>query len=282
MFLYKLSAILLFSAIFCFQARSSVVVDDFVLASQNTNLMNLAADQKGNQYAVGYTIPLGQWIVRKSSDFGLTWETADVFQNNGNRSHAESVTVAPSGDIYVTGMHDINPKAENDDWSALVRKSTDQGKSWTTIYSGNDIDDLVGPIAVDKDNNIYMSSPIWSDKWIVRKSSDGGKTWTVVDELPNKGPEKSSPTKIFMDSIGTIYVLGNEERIDPKDHRKNHKKFFVRKSENSGLTWSTVDGLFANNVGGFYTAFFVDSKGVIYVGGDKIDSNDSKFCLQVV
>jgi hypothetical protein len=67
------------------------------------------ADGLGNLYVAGYAYaPTGpqaavtRWIVRRSSDGGVSWQTVDVYQYNGYPTPAVGVVCTPAG-VFVAG-----------------------------------------------------------------------------------------------------------------------------------------------------------------------------------
>lgn len=96
----------------------------------------LGAVANGNDvYVCGYGWSFGgtagvEWIVRKSSDNGTTWDFADRLVSPTAMADyiCYDMAVSPAGHLYAVG--------EDTSSGGIVRESLDGGTTWTTIYTG--------------------------------------------------------------------------------------------------------------------------------------------------
>ena len=111
-------------------------LSDKKLNSRFNTPESAAVDGQGTLYAAGYNSTGGmtypptdepkfwQWIIRKSEDNGGSWRTVLEGYRHDMASKASAITVGPNGAIYVAGLEGEK---------LVVRKSSDQGQSWTVI-----------------------------------------------------------------------------------------------------------------------------------------------------
>jgi len=100
----------------------------------SSSAADLALDSSNNIFVVG--TDQTSWFVRKSTDDGANWSTVDKFQFSTTEkaccspaSVAQSIIIDLSDNVYVSGY--AQESSGKGHW--LVRKSTDGGKSWTTV-----------------------------------------------------------------------------------------------------------------------------------------------------
>jgi len=91
---------------------------------------------KGNDvYVCGYVWGYGgtpslansEWLVKKSSDAGASWQVTDHWWASLGDNTCTSITTSASGDIFTTGF--------NNNIDSYVRMSADNGSSWQQIGS---------------------------------------------------------------------------------------------------------------------------------------------------
>lgn len=146
-----------------------------------------------------------------TSDGGLTWTTASGLE--GIPSEIEYV----SGDTYFITTY-----------GGQVQKSTDNGLSWTTVFSTSGGSFLTGINFYDETTGYIMGE---SEGAGVYKTTDGGNTWTTVDIFGTTGGyaiwrdlEWASPDHLFLtgtpDMIyesqdgGNTWTWSNQELFD--------------------------------------------------------------------
>ncbi|MBI3851028.1 MAG: exo-alpha-sialidase [Verrucomicrobia bacterium] len=168
-----------------------------------------------------------------------TWQTVDDFQVVSNHvAEPYAMTVDAQGSIYVAGMYQ---NGELGFRNGLVRRSTDQGASWTTIedYGYPDPTNHVvvfTAIGLDAHQNLYavgltgLGAADASDRLVVRKSADGGATWaTTLDFAAPKalnGTATIGSPAFAADAAGAIYVSV-----------VYNAGAFILKSTDAGGTW---------------------------------------------
>jgi len=203
----------------------------------------MGQDSLGNYYAAGADgivmeakpYYLNHWIVRMSPDGKPgSWKTVDDFLFNDKAGAvARGISADSSGNIYAAG--EGYEKFGNSFW--IVRKgSAYDNDSWKTVdeFQFEGASSSPTQIAVDPFSNIFVIGS-GNKKWLVRKSEDKGESWTTLDSYQYRAGKSSYPSDISFNQSGQIYVAG--QGLDEKD--SNH--WIVRKSEDFGLTWKTVD-----------------------------------------
>ena len=207
----------------------------------------------------------GQAAFTKVDDFFYKSET-----------NAHSFTYIPSGaaaGLYVAGdAFD----GTNDYW--IVRKSTDDGKTWSTVDnfvpsgSFTNTSNIAYGVSGDlSGNNVYVvgnsletvrvkGKTTTTSHWIVLESIDGGATWTVVDDFTG-ATGSFIAHKIQPDQLGNMYVVGEA-------YSGSTENAVVRANTGPNGSWVTVD----NYSGGsgttaLYYGSFVDSSNDHYALG---------------
>lgn len=239
-------------------------VDDYIYSAANTYATSISVNHSGHLFVAGYGS--NNWIVRRSTDSGATWNNVDNFNYAGYSTVAKSIKIDNSGILYVSGLGADSSSIAS--W--LVRKSTDNGNSWTTVdtfqlspgydascetleISGSSI--FAAGIGLDSSSIAY---------WVTRRSSDGGASWSTIDTY-NLAPSFSAYiSQIYSPSPSTIYTVGSA--IDSN----NISHWIVRKSTDNGNSWSTVDNFLASSLSNIQAnakSITSDSSGNIYTLG---------------
>lgn len=195
----------------------------------------------------------------KACALGTTWSTVDDFRpgSGTDSSLAEGAAGGAGGVIVVGGSGEVSG---TNTW--FVRRSSDGGKTWTTVETISSGDDQV--LFSNGAKNFFAagSTPYWD----VRSSADGALSWAASDAVPPSGGLGSEPFGGTVDVFGTAYVVGNQGFPTASD-------WFVRR-RTSGGSWTTVDDV--ASVGGVYaTGTAVASQGtlVLVAGYDVQVSN---------
>jgi hypothetical protein len=260
----------------------------------------LGFDAQGNLYSVGTLTPKGSsypypsyWLIRKSSDGGLSWFTASLFQyTSGLTTEGRALAADASGTVYVAG-YGTTPAAKRTDpnpvhW--LVRKSPDGGMSWTLA------DDFFNPakggfpqwgiprkarwvpsVGVFVVGQASSNPQGYQSNWTVRRSLDGGVTWSTVDlNAPGGSANVACAYGIVSDPQGKIYVVGRIDFSQVIAHKTyTTGQWVVRMSSDGGTTWSNVDVL-SGSPGKIASAGAVgiDAAGKPVVAGQYQDANN--------
>ena len=130
-------------------------VDSFQMAPGKACWPKAAViDQRGHLYGAGHAeVPsdfwVSEWIVRRSTGGGQSWETVDALSNSSGLATAEAMTVDASGNVFVAGRTSAG-------W--LVRVSTDGGNTWSDseefVYPSGQGQN-VHSLAADADGNVF-------------------------------------------------------------------------------------------------------------------------------
>jgi len=209
---------------------------------QNSMVFGVGVDSSGNAYSVGYltpacskiSCPASYWVVRKSSDGGISWSTVESFQYaSGQGATAYGFGADGSGNIFVAGT--ASDKTGNH-W--VVRKSSNAGQSWATV------DVLNGGYARTvccAPGGIFAVGQSPSLTWLVRRSVNGGVTWSTVDTLSATGTADGACS----DNSGNIFVAGvafiTTQPATKHTPAQGYGAWVTRRSSDAGATWSTVD-----------------------------------------
>lgn len=177
-------------------------------------------------YIWGYSATPGfansEWLVRKSSDGGATWQNVDHYYPNPSDNVCYAMTVAPNGDIVAVGY------SYNASTIAHIRLSSDDGATWQTIgtINANHTATAVrvspdGKIWVAIDNNLYKAEYIASS-W----------NWT--------GPFQIAPSALSYvgySQKGEIEIVDNNVAYFIGGRGTNWE---IYKTTNGGTSWSLV------------------------------------------
>lgn len=249
------------------------IVDDYqYVGGGSASANSISIDDSGNIYAAGYAEDVAnngyfRWIVRKSTNGGITWTTKDDFliPSNSRVAMPRAIAVLGTGTVYIAGVAD-----DNYNYYWLVRKSTNGGTTWTTVLntiSGNRSELLA--MSIDSVGNLYAvgyeTDPIY-EHWVVKKSVDAGNTWSTIQDFSTSG-NHAEATAILITTSGTIYVAG-------WIGISGTERWVVQKSLNYGNTWITVrDFSFVTGTNSFLSAMTFNSLGQMYLVGTEVDNN---------
>ncbi|HUP57295.1 MAG TPA: hypothetical protein VM598_07585, partial [Bdellovibrionota bacterium] len=236
---------------------SWATVDDFFTGGECL-AEAISVGASGNIYVAGYADAYPyRWYVRSSSDGGNTWGTLEAFRYAaGQSSSAYAVTETAPGILYAAGCgRETSATLGVCHW--IVRKSTNGGAAWTTVQ------DISGSTAtgVSRDgagNPIVLSG--LSGSLVVQKSTDGGTNWGSMASYQNTAELNLTGYSVKGVGPSTLYAAGYMPTFSGGN-------WIVRKSANSGASWSQVDSF--QHVGGGATplGIGVDLSGAVYVVG---------------
>ncbi|HEY8746552.1 MAG TPA: hypothetical protein VIM11_01160 [Tepidisphaeraceae bacterium] len=257
------------------------VVDDFAAGRY---FGDLTIDAAGNVFAVGSEIyptknsPFTtHWIVRKRVNGQGPFTNVD---DTGEGTTARAITIVggsgSNAGIYVVGQTNNTATA-----TAIVRKSTNGGVSWTDVdhflfdpaTSGGCV-----PLAMTTDSagDVFVvgggfkgtltggnkTHPTYSyaENWLVRETTDGGATWTLRDStVPGEARAAG-----YNPVTGTVYVAGWASETDSTTGLLRQHSLI---RSNLGGTFATEDDF--QLVPGKYASadgFGVDASGNLFVG----------------
>lgn len=218
-------------------------VDDFQYAPGKASACtDLAADGRGVVYAVGRATQAngatGTWIVRKSVNGG-DWNTVDLQPgvNSGAGAYlgAMAVAVHPNGSVFVVGAQLRHGQSV---WT--VRRSTNQGATWTTVdaTSPKEGSARAEAIAVDSTGIIYAAGYV-NSFWVVRKSTSAGDsgTWVTAEKAMLYAAARGITTVRRTDNLPDDVFVAGWALAKPS----NIGTWVVRKAEAGGNSFAFSD-----------------------------------------
>jgi hypothetical protein len=274
------TATLLTPALF---AQGWYTVDNFQYSvGTNAVASGLAADPTGTViYSAGYgqdTSGIDHALAFKSIDGGTNWALIDDYTATISPYGDEyrGIATDSTGNIYAVGYDQINAGSVQT-W--FTRRSADRGSTWSTVDTLAFGTEVARPFAVaaDMQGNVYVVGGVQTNAgggswlWLVRKGT-GGISWATVDQLGTQtnllGP---IPYGVFCHPTAGVFVVGKTvgQPVTSKRGTSYPVMWTVRRSQDSGTSWRTVDTYNPN--GAAYTSSAqgggVDSAGNIYVVG---------------
>ncbi|NPV00464.1 MAG: hypothetical protein HPY53_03680 [Brevinematales bacterium] len=283
---------------------------------------SLAFDSAGNVYVTGF-------YYSSSVNFAADWGGSDIktnassawdifvmkISNNGSycwtkrlggtgQDTANSITVSPSGDIFITGNYYYTVNFAGD-WSStdsktnagssdvfITKISADGSYGWTKRLGGSGID-KAEEITADPWENIYITgytrsslgvnfaadwggtdsrSPQLYDIFITKISNNGDYSWT---KLIGQGASEFAYS-IAADSLGNVYFTGSFPETytinfaqdwggsDNKFSSGGNDVFITKINANGTYGWTKIIGGSGNDQGNFITT---DDSDNVYVTG---------------
>ncbi|MDB6035926.1 MAG: hypothetical protein JWM16_6264 [Verrucomicrobiales bacterium] len=237
------------------------VVDDYINPAASTNQGpgydgGITSDAAGNLYATGLdALPglIDNWFVRRSLDAGLTWTTVDSFTLGGAQAIPKALATDAAGNVYVVGTANSAAPVTN---YTVVRKGIPLGDgtmSWSTVDKIPVSSFSIGSSANSSMLVCHPSAGVFIagstlvsagknggqvSQWVIRRSANGGLTWTTADAYQLDPTQGAVAHGVGVDSFGNLYSMGSANQ-----HLKGKDIFhwIVRKSNNGGGSWTTVD-----------------------------------------
>ena len=167
------------------------------------------------------------------------------------------IALDSNGDIYIIGQKYNMIESETFDGSVdiFVRKYDTNGNlCWNQIIDGSEhINDYSGGIAVDRNNNAYITGSVDNKFWLRKHSANGGIFWTRPDENEiniNYG----SNGGIAVDINGNVYITVGS------DLGASIRKYDTDGNQIWNKTLGGANGDYSNGVA-------VDSSGNSYITG---------------
>lgn len=148
----------------------------------------------------------------KSSDQGKTWQVVDSTVGPLSTFSTLSATKAPDGTLYLP----TSTYSQTSDWVYGLQRSTDNGKTWTTI--GEQLPEkTIKLLTVLADGTLYgiAGSNCDNDRCDhVYRSTDRGTTWNKVSA---SGVRKKQISSLLVTADGTVYIglyQGGVQRLE--------------------------------------------------------------------
>jgi photosystem II stability/assembly factor-like uncharacterized protein len=215
--------------------RSSDAGANWVHSENGIGSTNAITDiykhSNGDVYAIGSDRILGHSRLFLSADNGQNWTEIPNVPILPATTPTQFVVVNSSGDIFIAGTI-IG--------SFIVSRSTDDGATWTTVFSPGGVFGIISGLAINSNGDLFVSVSGDVDKG-VHSSTDNGDTWTQV----------------FTDKVEGLYV-----------HTNNDIYIFsgssVLISSNNGTNWNEIydSGAFLLHP----VSIVVTSAGNIFIG----------------
>lgn len=173
-------------------------------------------------------------ITSSGCDYTAAWSTSDDFEYvAGKDCRSTAIAADTSGNLYAAGYCANG----SDAIFGIVRKSTDQGATWSTVldYQNGGNDSYFLSIAITSTGVVFVAGYVdkVTDMWLVIKTTNGGNSWTVMDEYLGITAESAAAQTITVDSSNNIYVIGTETQT-------TDTCWTARKSTDGGSTWSSI------------------------------------------
>lgn len=178
-----------------FDGRQSISTDLLIDTNSNIFVSGFSKDDGPSTGVFG-------WVIRKSSDNGGTFATSDVFSLTLGYHSKASGLVTSSNAVYAYGysteLVSTNPDVTQS--KGIVRKSTDAGSSWQTVFN-IEVSSIVD-MAVAQNGDLYILDSLWR----LHKSVDNGVSWITGAAYAGIRTQRVGGLAIASDN--TVYVVG--------------------------------------------------------------------------
>ncbi len=187
-----------------------------------------------------------QAMYARSTDGGLTWQTAQVLHDTAIATYFlfSSVIQLANGDILA--FTSTSPAATGDDWKSYMFRSSDNGNTWTPpafipcVAGYNYMSPVSRPFEITPGGEIWMpfygykiSSSNYSS--FILTSSDGGNNWIFKVDFANSAGSPSLYTveTTWVNTEGTNWTAIHRVSYSPTVHF----------STNNATNWSAFQYL---------------------------------------
>ncbi len=192
---------------------------------------NLAIDKEGNLFVVFYdnNNDARNIYIRRSTDIGTTWSTAQNLSHTLRGSFDPVITVGEPGRLYVAWIDDTPGQR-----TIVFTRSADYGDTWEQMRIISNMHGVANyaAICVDSMENVYL---VWFQEnendfsLFFSHSMDKGDTWTTPLQLtPLATPLCRSD--IAVDSGGIVHIVFD-------DIQSYSRKIYHMRSRDRGITW---------------------------------------------
>lgn len=158
-----------------------------------------------------------RWAVYRSSDQGTSWQKVDHYMGVDYEGESHVMGMTTDGtNVYVCGYvysYNWNPwggGATDPASGWVLRKSSDQGQTWTTIdYYAPVIgaNHVCYDVAISPVTGFLYTGGYDATGWLVRESQDGGVTWTNI--LSESVGGTDTITQLGFSPNGDLWVMGS-------------------------------------------------------------------------
>jgi len=258
------------------------LVDYSAGASVNTIGYGVWSDSTGNIFTsatTGNGTP-DTWLIRKLSVDTGAWTQFDSYVKDASADHDPGLGLAATNGYHYTAAYIFG--GPSDIW--LVRRSTDNGQTWTNVdsYTGSDIATSTGvwPESIYEDpatGRIFVGGTVYmpaAHYGVIRMSADRGTTWSRVEQFQYASGQPSYVISNFAkDSSGALYWGGCGTNSGG-----TLSYGIIRKSIDQGSTWSTYATIAPSgtNTAVCIYGLHITSNGTVYATGHYTDSGAIK------
>ena len=223
---------------------------------------------EGQAYSGGHDA----YITKFNSDGSKAW--TKLF-GGSNYDHANSISIANDGSIYITGWTtgSIDGQRNNGSSDAFITKfNSDGSKVWTKLLGGVSADNA-NSVSTASDGSIYIVGSTESildgqsisgetDAFITKFNSDGSKEWTKLFG----GSSSDGANSVSTANDGSIYITGfTTGSFDGQAHSGGNDAFIVKFNSDGSKAWTK---LFGGNKSDYSRSVSTASDGSIYIVGD--------------
>ena len=207
----------------------------------------------------------------------ITWASGSggVFMKTTDGNNWASDTISGCTKLDFRDIHAFDEKTAivmSSGDGCFIYRTEDGGENWKKVYENMDKGIFFdGMDFWNTENGIAYSDPI-NGKLFIIQTKDGGKTWNLLRSryLPNtlKGEAgfAASGTGVVCKGDSTVWIATGGGEISR-----------IFKSTNRGETWKTYNTPMRSGEGnGIYAMSFIDERNGIIVGGNYLDSTNTK------
>jgi hypothetical protein len=261
-------------------AQTWQTVDDYqYMAGQAAANYSLTIGPNGALFAAGSGDDTNAThaLVKASVDGGITWSAPlDDYTNAAYYAQYSAVASDAVGNLYACGIYGDESDCGNNHW--LVRRSADGGATWSTVddlTTGNgttcDFDTAARGVGADASGNVYVAG-LYGANWTVRKGI-GGANFVTVDSFPANnnsvfGSALVGAYAVFVHPTAGVFAVGQAR---PIGGGTAVRAWLVRRSQDGGAAWTTVDTLYGTkgqtSYYGHANSIGADTHGNLYVAG---------------
>ncbi|WP_374074318.1 hypothetical protein [Bdellovibrio bacteriovorus] len=173
------------------------------------------------------------WYVRRSTDSGITWTSADTDTELNIESSCQSTaTSATTGYVYAAG-HDSRGAGNINRW--VLKESKDQGQTWSIIYTQdvNAYNAKILHVRVAPDNTIWFIAQNASGKAVLYKGTFA-TSWSFTDMNVDLG----SATTSNYQGYGELQIVNNTTAYLSSEFGNN--SWNIKRTTDGGVTWVEI------------------------------------------
>lgn len=207
----------------------------------------------------------------KYVDGALRWE--HLYDGPAQRMDLGCAIAARGAAIYTAG---VRQSLRGDLDLVLVRWDSAGNRLWARAYdSGARLDEWAHDVAVDGDGNVTVigssGTPTTENDWVVISYKADG-TQRYVRRYDSPAHLADSPSKMLVDSAGSVYVAGTSESLTNGmdalliKYSKAGDRLWTRRYNGTASAYDTATSLRARPGGGVYVAGRTESVGSGYDG----------------